>query len=221
MELRLTEKIQRPPYVVLVDDDHGLANSMTFLLEVEKIPCQHFASGQALMDASKTDPDLLQGPGCLFLDIRMPGISGLEVFDWLRNAHPQCTMPVIFMTGHGDVPIVTRVLKEGAFDFIQKPFSGGDLLDRIARYFAESQQRWLQNAHFQDVQERVDSLTERERLIMQKLFEGLSNKEIAEQLGNSVRTVELRRAAIYDKMKVRSAVELARLLDSIQWATPS
>ena len=221
MNLRVSEKLQRTAYVVFVDDDSGIANSMKFLLEAEKIPFQHFVSGDDFMQACQDQPDLLQGPGCLFLDIRMPGVSGLEVFDWLRNTHPNAALPVIFMTGHGDVPIVTRVLKEGAFDFIQKPFSGEDLILRIGRYFAESQTRWMNNAHFIEVRERVDSLTERERLIMQKLFEGLSNKEIAEQLGNSVRTVELRRASIYDKLKVRSAVELARLLDSIDWPSPN
>ena len=220
MNLLVSEKLQRNAYVVFVDDDTGIANSMKFLLETEKISFQHFVSGDAFMQACQAQPELLQGPGCLFLDIRMPGASGLEVFDWLRNTHPNAALPVIFMTGHGDVPIVTRVLKEGAFDFIQKPFSGEDLIVRIERYFAESKTRWMNQAHFIEVRERVDSLTERERLIMQKLFEGLSNKEIAEQLGNSVRTVELRRASIYDKLKVRSAVELARLLDSIDWPSP-
>lgn len=215
------EALRRSPYVLFVDDDFGMSNSMKFLLDAEKIPLRHFSSGQEFLDAIHKDPELLAGPGCLFLDIRMPVMSGLDVFEQLKKNHPQLCLPIVFITGHGDVPIVTRVLREGAFDFIQKPFTGEDLLLRIERYFDESNQRWKAGQHRDEVMERIHSLTERECLIMQKLFEGLSNKEIAEQLGNSVRTVELRRAAIYDKMKVRSVVELTRLLDSIHWDGPA
>jgi FixJ family two-component response regulator len=205
------------PYVLFVDDDAGMASSMKFLLDTEKITCHHFSSGEAFLEAIKKTPALLNGPGCILLDIRMHTVSGLDVFEHLKTINPQMLMPVSFITGHGDVPIVTRVLREGAHDFMQKPIAGEDLLQRIEGYFKESEARLARDRHHQEVMERVESLTGKEHLIMQHLFEGEANKEIAEKLGNSVRTVELRRAAIYDKLKVKSVVELVRLLESIDW----
>ncbi len=205
------------PYVLFVDDDAGIASSLKFLLDTEKISCHHFQSGEAFLQAIQKTPSLLDGPGCILLDIRMQTVSGLDVFDHLKKINPQMVMPVAFITGHGDVPIVTRVLREGAYDFMQKPIAGDDLVQRIYGYFKESGLRLNKDKHNKEVQERVASLTGKEYLIMQHLFEGESNKEIAEKLGNSVRTVELRRAAIYDKLKVKSVVELVRTLESVGW----
>ena len=205
------------PYVLFVDDDAGIASSLKFLLDTEKISCHRFQSGEAFLQAIQETPSLLDGPGCILLDIRMQTVSGLDVFDHLKKINPQMVMPVAFITGHGDVPIVTRVLREGAYDFMQKPIAGDDLVQRIYGYFKESGLRLNKDKHNKEVQERVASLTGKEYLIMQHLFEGESNKEIAEKLGNSVRTVELRRAAIYDKLKVKSVVELVRTLESVGW----
>jgi two-component system response regulator DctR len=209
------------PYVLFVDDDAGMASSMKFLLDTEKITCHHFASGEAFLVAIQKTPSLLNGPGCILLDIRMQTVSGLDVFEHLKKISPQMVMPVAFITGHGDVPIVTRVLREGAHDFMQKPIAGEDLLQRIENYFKESEVRLVKNRHLHEVMERIESLTGKEHQIMQHLFEGESNKEIAEKLSNSVRTVELRRAAIYDKLRVKSVVELVRLLESIGWNNQS
>ncbi len=206
------------PYVIVVDDDPGMLQSIEFLLQTEKLKCYAFSSGTALFEKFQTQPDLLSGPGCILLDVRMPGMSGVEVFDKLTAMDPEMNMPVIFITAHGDVALVTKVLKQGAVDFIPKPFSAEDLLLRIQEYFEISRARYIRKATKLDVFQRVAELTERELFVMQHLFDGLSNKEIAELLGNSVRTIELRRAAIYDKLNIKSAVELARLLENVQWS---
>lgn len=205
------------PYLIVVDDDSGMLRSIEFLLQTEKLLCHSFSSGTALFAQIEATPTLLNGPGCILLDVRMPEMSGVEVFEKLMAMAPELSMPVIFITAHGDVALVTKVLKQGAVDFIPKPFSAEDLLLRIQQYFDISRERYIRNAIKFDVYARIDELTDRERFVMKHLFDGLSNKEIAELMGNSVRTIELRRAAIYDKLNVKSAVELARLLENVQW----
>jgi FixJ family two-component response regulator len=204
-------------YVILVDDDPGLSASVKFLLQAEKIRCESFSSGTQFLEKAKQTPDLLAGPGCILLDMRMPGMNGSEVFDQLRELAPDSPMPVVFLTAHGDVPLVTRVLTLGAIDFIQKPASAETLLEKIRGYFAISEAKRQSAIRHQDVLERIAALTGRERSVMALLYEGLANKDIAEKLGNSVRTIELRRASVYDKLRVSSAIELARMLQSIDW----
>jgi len=204
-------------YVILVDDDAGLSASVRFLLQAEQIRCESFATGTEFLDRVKRDATLLAGPGCVLLDMRMPGMNGSEVFDQLRELAPDSPMPVAFLTAHGDVPLVTRVLTLGAVDFIQKPASAENLLEKIKGYFAISEARLQSTMRHHDVLDRIASLTGREREVMALLYEGLANKEIAEKLGNSVRTIELRRASVYDKLRVSSAIELARMLQSIDW----
>lgn len=205
------------PYLIVVDDDSGMLRSIEFLLQTEKLHCHSFSSGAALFDEIDATPALLNGPGCILLDVRMPEMSGVEVFEKLTAMAPDLSMLVIFITAHGDVALVTKVLKQGAVDFIPKPFSAEDLLQRIQQYFDISRERYIRNAVKFDVYARIAELTDRERFVMKHLFDGLSNKEIAELMGNSVRTIELRRAAIYDKLNVKSAVELARLLENVHW----
>lgn len=207
------------PIVILVDDDEGLGASLRFLLDAERIGCQHFLSGKALIQALRQSPPpaWTGSPGCVLLDVRMPGENGTDVFEQIKKLAPGLPLPVVFMTGHGDVPLVTRVLKEGAFDFIQKPIEGEALLARLNDYFNESTNRLAELELRRSVEEKIDTLTEREREVMWHLYLGQSNKEIAEKLGNSVRTIELRRATIYDKMGVKNTVEMARLLERIGW----
>ena len=208
------------PYVLYVDDDDGIAKSMKFLFDTEKINSHYFNSGEVFLESINKKPQLLDGPGCILLDIRMKELSGLDVFEKLKKIDMYLVMPIIFMTGHGDVPIVTRVLKEGAIDFLQKPIAGEEFLQKIQDYFKISDGLWQKKNHQLETSERLSSLTAKESLVMSHLFKGNSNKEIAEKLGNSVRTVELRRASIYDKLRVRSVVEMVRLLESIGWTSP-
>lgn len=207
----------KAPHVVLVDDDAGLAASLKFLLQAEKTAFVHCASGAEFLEQIKAGAEWTEGPGCVLLDVRMPNENGIQVFESLKARSPDFPLPVIFMTGHGDVPLVTKVLKEGAFDFIQKPMDGEQLLQRLDDYFRESDRRWQQVNETQRIVGRIATLTERERAVMLQLYQGQSNKDIAEALGNSIRTIELRRATIYDKMGVKNTVEMARLLQSIGW----
>jgi two-component system response regulator DctR len=150
-------------------------------------------------------------PCCLLLDVRMPGMSGLALFDLLVARGLADTMPVIFLTGHADVPTAVDAVKRGAFDFCEKPFSDNALVDRIEQAIAQSA-RILASTPRSAAAARLADLTERERDVMRLVVEGLPNKLIADQLDISVRTVEVHRARVFDKMEVKSAVELANLL---------
>ena len=145
---------------------------------------------------------------CLLLDIRMPEISGTALFDVLSNRGMTQRLPVIFLTGHGDVPMAVDALKRGAFDFFEKPFNDNKLIDRVIAAMTASRQAGVQAA----VQERLATLSAREREVLDLILLGKMNKIIADQLGISMRTVEVHRAHIFDKMHVKTAVELAGLL---------
>jgi len=151
-------------------------------------------------------------PSCLLLDMRMGGMSGLALFNLMLERGQTDTMPVIFLTGHADVPTAVDTVKRGAFDFCEKPFSDNALVDRIEQALAVSA-RHLEARHASEaVRKRLGELTEREQDVMRLVVEGVPNKLIADQLDISVRTVEVHRARVFDKMQVKSAVELANLL---------
>jgi two-component system response regulator DctR len=146
------------------------------------------------------------------LDVRMPGMSGLALFEHLLTLPWQAAMPVIFLSGHADVPTAVDAVKRGAFDFCEKPFSDNALVDRVEQALAQSAQVLAQRQAQRSMQQRVDSLTERERAVMDLVVAGLPNKLVADQLNISVRTVEVHRSRVFDKMGVKSAVELANAL---------
>ncbi len=148
--------------------------------------------------------------GCVVLDVRMGGMSGVELFDRLlaRGAR----LPVLFLTGHGDVPLAVSALKKGAFDFVEKPFNDNDLVDRIVAALGHDALRRRRQESEATVAARAAALTPRERQVMERILAGDYNKTIADGLGIAVRTVEVHRARIFEKMGVRSAVELAQLL---------
>ena len=154
-------------------------------------------------------------PCCLLLDVRMPGLSGLEVFDLLVGRALVDVMPVIFLTGHADVPTAVHMVKRGAFDFCEKPFSDNALVDRIEQAITRSATVLAALQGRQQLKSRLRELTDRERDVMGLVVEGLPNKLIADQLDISVRTVEVHRARVFDKMEVKSAVELANLLRNL------
>ncbi|MDP3927209.1 MAG: LuxR C-terminal-related transcriptional regulator, partial [Hydrogenophaga sp.] len=153
-----------------------------------------------------------QVPCCVLLDVRMPGMSGLALFEHLLTLPWQAAMPVIFLSGHADVPTAVDAVKRGAFDFCEKPFSDNALVDRVEQALAQSAQVLAQRQAQRSMQQRVDSLTERERAVMDLVVAGLPNKLVADQLNISVRTVEVHRSRVFDKMGVKSAVELANAL---------
>ncbi len=200
--------------VFIVDDDASVRDALAWLLRTRRLPSQLF-NGAAPFQAMIESHQLPAQPCCLLLDVRMPGTSGLALFDWLVARGLHQAMPVIFLTGHADVPTAVDTVKRGAFDFCEKPFSDNALVDRIEQALAQSTLIVRARADAVRVQGRLDELTERERDVMRLVVEGLPNKLIADQLDISVRTVEVHRARVFDKMEVKSAVELANLLRKI------
>ena len=192
----------------IVDDEEVIRDSLSWLAQSRAIRATCYESATqflAMLDA-KTKFDA-QGE-CVLLDVRMPGISGVALFDALAARQLTHRLPVIFLTGHGDVPMAVDALKRGAFDFFEKPFNDNKLMDRAQEALAASMQAGVQAA----IHTRLESLSAREREVLDLILQGKMNKVIADQLGISMRTVEVHRAHIFDKMHVKSAVELAQLL---------
>ncbi len=202
------------PMVYLVDDEAVLRDALAWLLRSRRLLSEGFASAEAfiaLLDARRAAP-WPTAPSCLLLDVRMPGMSGLALFDQLTLRGLTQALPVIFLTGHGDVPTAVAAVKRGAFDFVEKPFSDNALVDRIEQALAASRAHLEAARSKSKVEQWLAELTEREREVMQLVVEGKPNKLVADALGISVRTVEVHRARVFDKMNVKSAVELANLL---------
>jgi two-component system response regulator DctR len=199
--------------VYIVDDDASVRDALAWLLRSRRLQSETFDSAEAF-EALLARPGggLGSQPACLMLDVRMPGISGLALFDRLLGQGLTDRLPVIFLTGHGDVPTAVDAVKRGAFDFCEKPFSDNALVDRIEQALAASTAVLAASGQRQRLHALLDELTERERDVMRLVVEGLPNKLIADQLDISVRTVEVHRARVFDKMEVKSAVELANLL---------
>jgi two-component system response regulator DctR len=195
------------PRAYLVDDDEAIRDALSWLLKSRGIPCASFDSAESFLTAWKKTMS-----GCLVLDMRMTGMSELDCFDQLRER--ESTLPVIFLTGHGDVPLAVATLKKGAFDFFEKPFNDNDLATRIEEAMALDASQRKASATVDSVKARLASLTTREKQIMEQVLAGKFNKVIADELNISMRTVEVHRANLFDKMQVKTAVELANLLKS-------
>ncbi|MBL8433317.1 MAG: response regulator transcription factor [Zoogloea sp.] len=194
------------PLVCVVDDDDAVRLSMSLLIETLGLPVQSFSSALEVL----SDEEVLRQAHCLVLDVRMPGLSGVGLQERLgRLGH---TLPIIFVSAHGDVPMVARAMREGAFDFLQKPFNEQTLLDRVqeAVQFAAAQR--AARARLAEIQARIDSLTARESDVMAGMVAGRLNKQIAEGLGISIKTVEQHRARVMEKLQVDSLAELVRLV---------
>jgi two-component system response regulator DctR len=205
---------QTHPIVYLVEDEPVLAEALAFLLSSRGIDAEHFDSGEAFWNAVNARREWATRPGCVLLDVRMRQMSGIEVFERLRARYPSLPVPVIFLTGHGDIAMAVESLKKGAFDFFEKPFNDNRLVDRVVEAIDASAERIALCASADEVRARLARLSNRERDVMALVLAGRLNKVIAMDLGISMRTVEVHRANIFSKMEVRSAVELARLLES-------
>ena len=197
--------------VYIVDDDASVREALAWLLRSRRLPSESFDSAEAF-DAMLQGRSAQRQPCCLLLDVRMPGMSGLALFDRLAARGDLAAMPVIFLTGHADVPTAVDTVKRGAFDFCEKPFSDNALVDRIEQALAQSAGHLAQLRERCDLQVRLTDLTDRERDVMDLVVAGLPNKLIADQLDISVRTVEVHRARVFDMKQVKSAVVLANLL---------
>ena len=197
--------------IFIVDDDASVREALAWLLRSRRLESEHFATAEAF-EERLIDMPVTERPHCLLLDVRMPGTSGLVLFDRLAERGLLDAMPVIFLTGHADVPTAVDLVKRGAFDFCEKPFSDNALVDRIEHALGASLRSLDRKQAQRRLTDRIAELTEREHEVMRLVVEGLPNKLIADQLSISVRTVEVHRARLFEKMDVRSAVELANLL---------
>jgi two-component system, LuxR family, response regulator DctR len=201
--------------VYIVDDDAGVRDALAWLLRSRRKLYETFASAEDFLSqlSDRAEP---RQPCCVLMDVRMPGLSGLAAFEELRTRPWHEVMPVIFLTGHADVATAVDAVKRGAFDFCEKPFSDNSLVDRLEQALALSAQQIALRSTSEQLKQRLSELTERERDVMRLVTQGLPNKLIADQLDISVRTVEVHRARVFDKMQVKSAVELANLLQTIK-----
>jgi two-component system response regulator DctR len=200
--------------VFIVDDDAGVREALAWLLRSRHLLSESFGGAEEF-DAMLAGGFVPRQACCLLLDVRMPGMSGLALFDKVVERGLARLMPVIFLTGHADVPTAVDMVKRGAFDFCEKPFSDNALVDRVVEALKQSGDVLAAQREKGQLQGRLGELTERERDVMQLVAKGMPNKLIADQLAISVRTVEVHRARVFDKMEVKSAVELANLLRSI------
>lgn len=192
------------PIVYIVDDDDGMRRALSTLLTTIGHSTVSYASPTEFL--SKYDP---ARPSCLVLDVRMPEMSGLEVQQQLNRSGSM--LPVILMTGHGDIPMAVQAMKDGAFDFLQKPFRDEDLLDRIRRALQQDTENRQSVQRHAELRKRTSSLTPREREVMAMVVDGRANKVIAIDLGLSERTVEIHRANVMEKMGASSVAHLVKM----------
>lgn len=189
----------------IVDDDEAIRDALSWLFRTRGLSSCAWPSAEAFLADYR--PDLR---GCLVLDIRMEAMSGPELFDLLQARG--CTLPTLFLTGHGDVPLAVQTLKKGAFDFIEKPCNDNQLVDRVIEALALDAERSQRAETQSGIAERLASLTQREKEVMDYILAGKLNKVIAADLNIAMRTVEVHRSRVFEKMGVKSAVELAQRL---------
>jgi len=200
---------EQKPTIFIVDDDPSVRQSTELLLKSVGFNVKTFVSAQDFLKAN-----LHEDLGCLILDVRMPGISGLDLQEKLVSS--KTPLPVIFITGHGTVPMSVRAMKAGAVDFLQKPFEEQDLLDAINRAITQQRERKSKKDEADELQQRVKALTSREHEVFSLLVTGMANKEIAHKLGTSERTVKAHRAQIMEKMNAGSLADLTRFAEKLK-----
>lgn len=189
--------------IYIVDDDEALRDSLVWLLESSGYRVCAYESSESFLDAYQCSMT-----GCLVLDVRMPGMSGLELFEELRLRH--CSLPVIFITGHGDVPMAVSAVKRGAVDFIEKPFGDRDMLGLIEESLEHERGTRLQRQEEAEIVRRLGDLTQREREVLDLIIAGKLNKQVADVLGISIKTVEVHRSRVMEKMEANSLAELVQ-----------
>lgn len=199
----------KPATVFLIDDDASVRRALTRLITSAGHQVRPFASAREYLDSGPHGG----GPACLVLDVRLPGLSGLDLQRELRTA--KTPHPVIFITGHADVPMSVKAMKEGAVDFIPKPVRDEDLLRSIEQAMTRAERESAERAEIEALQDRADRLTPREREVMALVVRGLLNKQIAFELGTAEKTVKVHRARVMQKMQVQSLAELVRVTEKI------
>jgi RNA polymerase sigma factor (sigma-70 family) len=205
--------MESEPVVFIVDDDASVRNGLERLVRSVGLRGETFASAPEFLQRAATD-----GPSCLVLDVRMPGVSGLALQETLAAAGHR--IPIIFITGHGDITMSVRAMKAGAVDFLPKPFNDQDLLEAIQEAIARDQQAREEWAELRDIQQRVALLTPRERDVLVLVVAGFLNKQIAVELGMSEKTVKAHRAQVMQKMQVSSVAQLVLLAEKVGLTVP-
>ncbi|MFM0733910.1 response regulator [Paraburkholderia sediminicola] len=191
------------PIVYIVDDDNGMRTSLAWLLESVGVKSAGFSNANEFLSAF--DPSV---PACLVLDVRMPEQSGFDVQAELNRQG--ATLPIIFVSGHGDIPMSVRALQNGAIDFVEKPYNSQQMLDRVQRALKLATQRHAANQKQRDLKKRLESLTAREKEVLRGVIDGKGSKRIASDLSISVKTVDVHRASIKDKLGAASIAMLVR-----------
>jgi FixJ family two-component response regulator len=191
--------------VYIVDDDEAMRDSLKWLLESRGLKVELYPSGEAFLSAFNVGLR-----GCLVLDVRMPGMSGMDLYARLKAR--SSTLPVIFITGHGDVPMAVSALKKGAADFIEKPFSDQDMVRLIESCLKQDRAAAAKRAEKASLAQNMESLTQREREVLGLIVDGKLNKQIADDLGISIKTVEVHRSRVMEKMGANSVAELVQLV---------
>jgi FixJ family two-component response regulator len=205
--------MESEPVVFIVDDDASVRKGLERLVRSVGLRGKTFASAPEFLQGAASD-----GPSCLVLDVRMPGVSGLVLQETLAAAGHR--IPIIFITGHGDITMSVRAMKAGAVDFLPKPFNDQDLLEAIQGAIARDRQAREARAVLQAIQQRADLLTPRERDVLGLVVTGLLNKQIAAELGMSEKTVKVHRAQVMQKMQVSSVAQLVLLAEKIGLTVP-
>jgi FixJ family two-component response regulator len=208
-ETKQTKAAASGPVVYIVDDDQSMREALADLFQSMKIAANAFETTQAFLDGADLDR-----PGCILLDVRLPGLSGLDFQGHLERIGN--SMPIIFMTGFGDIPMSVRAMKAGAVDFLTKPFREQDILDAVTVALEKDSRRRLESAASDAVAALAETLTPREREVMAAVVKGLMNKQIAFDLGISEITVKLHRGNVMRKMEARSVADLVRKAELLE-----